>query len=154
MRVCVELSIWNEADMSRDACHDFLWRRALSPFTCVLLCSRGCLCACGGYKEEIFTVSWVKEQRELRKIPGMAGEGGRLSSGVLAGGVGILMIAAVKSLSSQLSFRSSVRAFRLERLFRHIRSQTRGQKKSYRLDGISLELLQKLLFLLESYTQM
>lgn len=117
----------------------FLWRCALSwekppslPFCCAI---EGCLCACGGYKEEIFTVSWVKEERELRKIPGMAGEGGRLSSGVLAGGVGILIIAAVKSLSSQFSFRSSVRALRLERLLgctrthTHIRSQTRAQKK-------------------------
>lgn len=105
MRVHVEMSIWNEAD-------------ALSPsrpFRCAII--GGCSCACGGYKEEIFTVSWVKElERELRKMPGMAGEGGRLSSGVLAGGVGILIIAAVKSRSSQFSFRSSVRAFRLERL--------------------------------------
>lgn len=100
----------------------FLWRlRSFLGEACITsfpLCRRGCLCARGGYKEEIFTVSWVKEVgRELRKIPGMAGEGGRLSSGVLAGGVGILIIAAVKSRSSQFSFRSSVRALRLERLF-------------------------------------
>lgn len=82
------------------------------------------MCARGGYKEEIFTVSWVKEpERELRKMPWMAGDGGRLSSGVLAGGVGILIIAAVKSLSSQFSFRSSVRALRLERLHTHTHTQ-------------------------------
>lgn len=44
--------------------------------------------------------------RVLRRMPGMgAGEGGRLSSGVLAGGVGMLMMAAVKSGSPQFSFR-------------------------------------------------
>lgn len=48
-----------------------------------------------------------------------AGDGGRLSSGVLAGGVGMLMMAAVKSCSPQFSFRSLVWAFRLERLRRH-----------------------------------
>lgn len=53
----------------------------------------------------------------LRRMPGMgAGDGGRLSSGVLAGGVGMLMMAAVKSCSPQFSFRSPVWAFRLERL--------------------------------------
>lgn len=56
----------------------------------------------------------------LRRMPGMgAGDGGRLSSGVLAGGVGMLMMAAVKSCSPQFSFRSPACAFRLERLRRH-----------------------------------
>lgn len=50
-------------------------------------------------------------------MPGMAGDDGRLSSGVLAGGVGMLMMAAVKSRCSQFNFRSSVLALRLERLF-------------------------------------
>lgn len=55
----------------------------------------------------------------MRRMPGMgAGDGGRLSSGVLAGGVGMLIMAAVKSCSPQLSFRSPVWAFRLERLRR------------------------------------
>lgn len=72
----------------------------------------------GGYKEEILKVSWVQAvARVFRRIPGIgAGEGGRLSSGVLAGGVGMLIIAAVKSCSPQFSFRSSAWAFRLERL--------------------------------------
>lgn len=76
------------------------------------------MCGAGGYKEEILTVSWVKAvARVLRRMPGMgAGDGGRLSSGVLAGGVGMLMIAAVKSCSPQFSFRLSAWAFRLERL--------------------------------------
>ncbi len=106
----------------------FPWEKPPTlPFHCAV---GGCLCACGGYKEEIFTVSWVKKvERELRKIPGMAGEGGRLSSGVLAGGVGILIIAAVKSRSSQFSIRSSVRALRLERLFgcAHTHTHTHSQ---------------------------
>lgn len=38
---------------------------------------------------------------------------------MLAGGVGMLMMAAVKSCSLQFSFRSPVWAFRLERLRRH-----------------------------------
>lgn len=85
--------------------------------------SRGRSCAWYDYSEEILTVSWVKlPERELRRMPGTAGEGGRLSSGVLAGGVGILMMAAVKSLSSQFSFRSSLRALRLERLLTHTES--------------------------------
>lgn len=47
--------------------------------------------------------------RVLRRMPGMgAGDGGRLSSGVLAGGVGMLMMAAVKSCSPQFSFRFPV----------------------------------------------
>lgn len=50
-------------------------------------------------------------------MPGIAGDDGRLSSGVLAGGVGMLMMAAVKSRCSQFNFRSSVLALRLERLF-------------------------------------
>lgn len=72
------------------------------------------------YKEEILTVSWVKAvARVWRRMPGTgAGDGGRLSSGVLAGGVGMLMMAAVKSCSPQLSFRSEARALRLERLRR------------------------------------
>lgn len=72
----------------------------------------------GGYKEEILKVSWVQAvARVFRRMPGIgAGDGGRLSSGVLAGGVGMLMIAAVKSGSPQFSFRSSTWAFRLERL--------------------------------------
>lgn len=76
------------------------------------------MCGAGGYKEEILMVSWVKAvARVLRRMPGMgAGDGGRLSSGVLAGGVGMLMIAAVKSCSPQFSFRLPAWAFRLERL--------------------------------------
>lgn len=48
MRVCVELSIWNEADMLRDALclFCFLGEALFPPITCFLLCSRGCLCAC------------------------------------------------------------------------------------------------------------
>lgn len=62
-------------------------------------------------------------------MPGMAGDDGRLSSGVLAGGVGMLMMAAVKSRCSQFNLRSSVLALRLERLFekenrKHPRSET------------------------------
>lgn len=52
-------------------------------------------------------------------MPSMgAGEEGRLSSGELAGGVGMLMMAAVKSGSPQFSFMSHIWAFRLERLRR------------------------------------
>lgn len=55
----------------------------------------------------------------LRRMPGMgAGDGGMPSSGELAGGVGMLMMAAVKSGSPQFSFRSLIVAFRLERLSR------------------------------------
>ena len=46
----------------------------------------------------------------------MAGEEGGLSSGVLEGGVGMLMMAAVKSGSLQFNLMSTARAFRLERL--------------------------------------
>lgn len=49
-------------------------------------------------------------------MPGMAGDDGKLSSGVLAGGVGMLIMAAVKSRCSQFNLRSSVLALRLERL--------------------------------------
>lgn len=58
------------------------------------------------------------ERLELRRgPPGPPGEGGWLSSGVLAGGVGMQMMAAVKSVVSQFSFKLSwVLAFRLERL--------------------------------------
>lgn len=52
----------------------------------------------------------------FRRMPGMEADGGRLSSGVLAGGVGMLMMAAVKSCSPQFSFRLSAWAFRLDRL--------------------------------------
>lgn len=60
------------------------------------------------------------ERLELRRVPpGPPGEGGWLSSGVLAGGVGMQMMAAVKSEVSQFSFKLSwVLAFRLERLGR------------------------------------
>lgn len=52
-----------------------------------------------------------------RGPPGPPGEGGWLSSGVLAGGVGMQIMAAVKSVESQFSFKLSwVLAFRLERL--------------------------------------
>lgn len=80
----------------------------------------------GCYKDEILTVSCVKAvARVLRRMPGMgAGEGGRLSSGVLAGGVGMLMMAAVKSCSPQFSFRLSPCAFRLERLRRQKSERT------------------------------
>lgn len=69
------------------------------------------------YKDDILKVSLMHAvARVFRSIPGMgAGEGGRLSSGVLAGGVGMLMMAAVKSCSPQFSFKLSG-AFRLERV--------------------------------------
>lgn len=72
------------------------------------------------YKEEILTVSCVNVvARVLRRMPGMGtGDGGKLSSGVLAGGVGMLIMAAEKSCSPQFSFRLTPCAFRLERLRR------------------------------------
>ena len=86
------------------------------------------------------TVSGLKVvERELRRMPGNAGDVGRLSSGVLAGGVGILMMAAVKSLSSQFNFRSSVRALRLERLLKRMAERQREREKDRQTEKVEDE---------------
>lgn len=89
------------------------------------------------HREEIFTVSGRRQGvprleflRVLLAPPPPPGEEGWLSSGVLAGGVGILMMAATKSRLSQFRSRLSWSlALRLERLWMRVGRQ-KGLNKS------------------------
>lgn len=92
------------------------------------------------HKEEIFTVSGRRQgvpRLEFLRVllapppPPPPGEEGWLSSGVLAGGVGILMMAATKSRLSQFRSRLSWSlALRLERLWIRVGRQKVLKKSS------------------------